>query len=252
MGHPERDGFILELQEALPDAELKLDRGFGRWDTGARAMETYDPAASHHLVIQDDAILSRDLMAACEDVVAATGDERVVSLYMGGSRPYANRVVPALQRARRLGATFIEGWGPWWGVGILFPTKLIDDCLAWCAKRTNIDNYDLRVGAWFKTQRRRCFYTVPSIVDHRPVDENPSLVPGRHANRQARYFIGADRSGTEIDWTAGVVGIDDKVVFRHVTTGRTTTAKPQSPHFVRLERARAWEIVPDEGARAVA
>lgn len=242
MGHPARGHFIRELQAELPEAELRLDRELGRWDTGARAMEAHDPAATHHLVVQDDAILSRDLVAACEQI-AEVCDYHPVSLYLGGSRPYAERVVPALQRARRYGATFIEGGGPWWGVGILFPVSQIPACLRWCHKRENIGNYDLRVGTWYRSQRIPCWYTVPSLVDHRPVSENPSLVHGRWANRQARYFIGADRSGTEIDWAAGKVGMDDKIRFRHLLTGRIATARPTSPHFARLAASDKWEQI---------
>ena len=36
-----------------------------------------------------------------------------------------------------IGATFIEGGGPWWGVGILFPVSQIEACLRWCHKRDN-------------------------------------------------------------------------------------------------------------------
>jgi hypothetical protein len=244
MGHPARGHFIRELQVELPEAELRLDRGLGRWDTGARAMQAYDPAASHHLVIQDDAILSRDLLGACELIVEHSGD-RVVALYLGGARPYADRVELALERAWRLGAAFIEGPGPWWGVGVLFPVEWIDLCVEWGAAHEHIENWDLRVTTFFRRERRNCLYTVPSLVEHRPVAENPSLVPGRHSNRFARVFCGREGTGGGFDWGAGIVGMDDKLRFRHLRTGRTTTARPHSPHFERLAASKLWERVPE-------
>lgn len=55
MAHPKREAMVADLLTRL-DREVPVvwDQINDRHDTGARAMEAFDPACTHHLVIQDD------------------------------------------------------------------------------------------------------------------------------------------------------------------------------------------------------
>lgn len=201
MAHPSRRRFVDELLARLDrSVEVVWDRHGDRWETGSRAMLAHDPAATHHLVIQDDAVPCRNLIAGAERAVAVAGD-RPVSFYTGRVRPKQRIVTPLVKVARRRGSSWFEHDGPWWGVAIAVPVAHIREMTEWC-NGYPVANYDMRIWHYYQRQKIKCWYSVPSLVDHRPVSENPSLVRGRTSNRQAHWFIGADRSALEIEWTS--------------------------------------------------
>lgn len=198
MGHPSRQHFIDLLLPQLPGAEVVLDRIGDRWDTGRRALLAHVGTGSEwSLIVQDDALLCRDFLPAAQKAAQAAG-ERPVSLYIGSLRPHQRTIRPALKEARKTRTPWIACRGPYWGVGLVIPTAHIPDLVAWSDKLRNIHNYDRRIERWYTRQRIACWYTVPSLVDHRPVAENPSLVKGRDGDRRAHYFA---RNPSRIDWT---------------------------------------------------
>lgn len=237
MGHRSRMPFIRGLQEKLPDAELVLDRHNDRWDTGRRSLLAFDPAARWHVIVQDDAILCRDFLAGCEKAAQAAGD-RPVGLYTGRVRPHAHTVTPAVKRALKLKRPWLEMEGPWWGVGIILPTACIPELVAWGDAHPRIANYDRRIAAYFAKLRIDCWYTVPSLVDHRPVAENPSLVEGRTGNRTAHAFIG-DGSPLDIDWSLPPVRLN--ATFRR--GNKSLSVRFNSPRYRRLSTDPLWEEV---------
>lgn len=241
MAHPRRQAFIDELLPQLPGAELVLDRKNDRWDTGRRSLLAYDAAATHHLVVQDDAILCQDLVEGAAAAAVAAGD-RPVGLYTGRVRPHQHTITPAVRKAVRAGRSWISAPGPYWGVAIVIPTIHIDELVDWCDHKCEIENYDRRIEAWYTQQEIECWYTVPSLVDHRPVRENPSLIRGRHGNHQAHVFIGCDRSALEIDWSTEPIKPKSGIaVFTHVRSGRETTAIEGGPRQRKLDRSLLWE-----------
>lgn len=181
------------------EPEVVWDRRNDRWDTGRRSLLAFDRSATHHLVVQDDALVSRDLVAAVSRAASMAG-ERPLGLYIGRGRPYRGLVHQAFQGALKARSTWVEMQGPWWGVAVVVPTAHIPDLVKWADQRTDVANYDKRISRWYGHQDIRCWYTVPSLVDHRGVRENPSLVPGRTGNRSAHHFIGLANSGTDIRW----------------------------------------------------
>lgn len=199
MCHPRRAGFVEELQRQLPEADVVWDRHDDRWETGTRSLVAADPAADFHLVVQDDAVLCRDLVAGAE-LAALSAGERPVSLYCGKVRPHAETITPAVKRARRMGSPWISTVGPYWGVGLVLPTAHIPEIVRWGDNHREIKNYDRRIDGFYREQGIDCWYTIPSLVNHRPVAENPSLVEGRTGNRTAHWFIGED-SPLDIDWS---------------------------------------------------
>lgn len=238
MGHPKRRAFIDQLLPKLPGAEVVLDEKNDRWDTGRRSLLAFDPAAAFHLVVQDDAVLSKDFVRACEVVAGAAG-ERPVALYTGKIRPHQHTVTPAVRHARRIGAPWLEMEGPWWGVAIIVPSAHIPELVHWGDAHPTIRNYDRRIAAWYEDRGIKCWYTVPSLVDHRPVAENPSLIAGRSGNRCAHWFIGENRSGLEVDWTRPPLPISAS--FRNRETGKRTTVTIGGPRYRRLARLDVWE-----------
>ena len=239
MAHPTRRRFVGELADRLPEAVVVWDRENDRWETGSRSLLSFDSAADAHLVIQDDSLPCRDLVAGAMAAFKATDGERPIALYTGRVRPHRETVTPAVKRALRIGSPWLEMPGPWWGPGLVIPSAHIPELVEWGDRHPKIRNYDRRIEAFYQEQGIDCWYTVPSLVEHRPVEENPSLVKGRTGNRQAHSFIG-ERSPLNIDWTLPPVRLDSAAVFRHRHAGRTRTVQAGSAQYRALSRNPNW------------
>jgi len=233
MAHPRREAFIPSLLDALDrPAEVVWDQRNDRWDTGRRSMLAYDPAATHHLVVQDDAIVCRDLVAGLEAALVHVPDRTPVCLYTGRLTPFAEQTTEVARRATDQGAAWLVMEGLHWGVGIVMPTELIDPMIRWGDTRgKHIANYDKRISRWLGEQRISTWYPWPSLVDHR---DSPSMVPGRGSRgRHAHRFLGADQSALDVDWSAGVVNVQ---LLRRFGTGRAkTNASKETPNVTRAK-----------------
>lgn len=199
MAHPKREHFIPELLENLDrDVEVVWDSGDNvRWNTGYRAMKAYDPNCSHHLVIQDDAIVPLDLVAGVEEACNHIPADAAMCLYIGRTRKFWRKVMMTGVKVPRSPAWIIMNQIHW-GQGVVFPTHLIDEMLEWCDTQCHIENYDRRMSRWCELQRLQVWYPWPSLVNHR---ESPSLVPGRGwQNRVAQWYLGSFESVLEQDW----------------------------------------------------
>jgi hypothetical protein len=217
MAHPRRAAFIPELEAKLdrPATVVWDDGSNSRWGTGRRALLAYDPAASHHLVIQDDAVIPRDLAAGLEAALQHAPQDVPVCLYVGKVRPYREMVTEYAARAQDGSWLVMDRLN--WGVAVVVPTTIIDDLVAFCDAQT-IPNYDSRMSKWFEANGTPVWYPWPSLVDHR---ESPSLVPGRgHAGRVAHHFIGADISALDVDYTGQALRLPNANDYR--PGGQTT------------------------------
>lgn len=240
MGHPRRLEFINELSKQLPRVPVVLDNKNNRWDTGARSLLKYERDATHHLVVQDDAIICKDFLAGCRRVAQAAGDYPV-SLYIGRVRPHQRIVSPAVQHVIDTGGAWLRMNGPWWGVAVIIPTMYIEELCEWGASRNHIVNYDKRMTHFFKFKKIECLYTVPSLVDHRSETENPSLVPGRKGDRRAQFFIG-DRSPLDVDWSVEPTPLMIKFRERK-RRGRSHRVHVGGVNYARMANNPQWQEV---------
>ena len=247
MAHPKREGWVPDLVKSIDaDVQVVWDRHNDRWDTGRRSLLAYDPAATHHLVVQDDALVCRDLVAGLEEAVEHTGDHPL-GLYMGRVRPSAAKVSRRFEQARLTGERWVKMEGPTWGVAIVLPTAQIDAVVEFGDRRPDVPNYDKRIALYYRTVAGlTCWYPVPSLVEHRHGAENPSLIPGRTSpNRRAYLFIGQDTSALDIDWTYRPPE-DYMATFRNIRSPHLdpVTAPEGSASFLRLSRMpRIWERI---------
>jgi len=249
MAHPSRRRWVDPLLADLGGAvEVVWDRRNDRWDTGRRALLAHDSHATHHLVVQDDAIVCRDLPAGAAAAAAGKAADRPVCLYTGRVRPHPAKVARAVARARAAGLTFIEMGGPWWGVAIVLPTGHIPHVVRHGDLATRIANYDRKISDWYRRQHLACWYTVPSLVDHRPVLHNPSLIAGRDGNRRAHGFLGCGRSASEVVWSDLAMPASGTtpgtVAFASRTTRRVVELAPDDPRVeVWAGKPHVWEQI---------
>jgi len=154
----------------------------------------------------------------------------------------------AVRNAMFARSPWVKMEGPWWGVGILLPTEHIPDVVDFGDHKTSVQNYDMKISRWYKTQNIDCWYTLPSLVDHRHGEENPSLIPGRKGKeRRAHTFLGEDVSALTLEWSdgAGLVGEGTgMVVYRHRRTGREVYPLPGTSAEARLAaKPQHWELI---------
>lgn len=211
MAHPSRANQVAAIQAALDrPVSVVWDQINNRWDTGRRSMLAYDPACSHHVVIQDDLLVPRDLLAGLERALAYVPRNAPVAGYIGRVRPERDRILDTVAMARGCNASWITTRCLYWGPLICVPTDCIEEMVAFC-DHVNIANYDLRISRYFEEFSIRTWSTWPSIVDH---DDGPSLVPGRSGadrkrpegtNRIAHDFCGTQTSVLDLDWSGLIV-----------------------------------------------
>jgi hypothetical protein len=150
--------------------------------------------ASHLLVLQDDAILCRHLVASA----ALIARDDPVLLFVGGAPV---RLAHALRKARShlVPVTLRSSeWMPL--VAVLWPTPLATAFRAWADRHTVPRSDDAVAGQWVKATGQPLWATAPSLVEHD--DRQPSLVRrhGRSPWRRAHAWIGPDADPLALDW----------------------------------------------------
>ncbi len=218
MAHRKREAFIPVLVErlGLTDDDVIWDQRNNRWDTGRRAWGAIDQTADWGMVIQDDALVCRDLIAGLENALEHVPQNCLISPYVGTRRPMSGRVERAVQEAIAKDAAWIKMPSLNWGVAITAPTRIIPNMLPWCDKQP-YPNYDRRIGRYaIDVLGFATYCTWPSLIDHRAV---PSLV-GHGGGRVAHHFVGEDFSALDIDWSKGSVNM----------TGTRTSARYLPPY----------------------
>jgi len=210
MAHKKRAHHIPELVQrlGLTDDDVIWDRRSDRWDTGRRAWEAIDQTAEWGMVVQDDALVTKDLIAGLEKAAAFLPERCLVSPYTGTRRPVASRVERAVRDAHAANASWIRMPSLNWGVAIMAPTDIINKMLPWCDKQT-YPNYDRRIGRYAIDMLRLPTYcTWPSLVDHR---DDASLV-GHGQGRKAHQFLGEEVSALSVKWDSTYVDLSPKTV----------------------------------------
>jgi hypothetical protein len=207
MAHPRREALVMKLALALGHGtSVVWDWNDDEWDTGRRAWEAHDPTADWHLVVQDDAIVCKDLVAGLVKALEHVPAEAAVSLYTGTVRPDRRRVADAAARAEAANAAWIVMPDVKWGVALAVPTAVIPDMLAHGDRRkSSVYDWNLR-SYFYDVLGWPVWCTWPSLVDHR--HEEPGIV--RHqippsGPRVAHRFLGEHASALDVDWGAGTV-----------------------------------------------
>ena len=200
MAHEKRRTWAEKLAEQL-SCDITWDQKNDRHDTGMRAIKNYGNA-THHCVIQDDALLADDFKFHVEQLVQYVDDGCPVGLYYGAKGAQNSAHVQAHNEAMSFDARFLIRKGPIWGPGIIYPVSSIPK-LEKFYNSSVVQNYDRRVMRFYESIGKPCWYTIPSLVEHR-VDDNPSLCGHNKPNRQARLFHGP-QSDLELRWKGPAV-----------------------------------------------
>lgn len=209
MGHPDRGQQIADLLIALGDLNVPISldaegapsgNADRVWRNARAAWLMHDPQADWHVLIQDDALVCRDLLAGLEAALEhVPGEHAIVSGYLGGGRRVPPRWASMAEKADAAGAAWVRAQKLMWGVCIAVPVRYIDEMIRFADRRAGVPD-DMRVAGWVSRTQREVWYPWPSLVDHRDV---PSLTKHHAPDRRAiRHHSG---SAMEIDWSGPVV-----------------------------------------------
>jgi hypothetical protein len=200
MAHPDRAA-AAEALAIETGAQLVWDEVGDEWDTGRRALAAFHPDASHHVVLQDDAI---PILGFLEHAIAAIAHEpsSLISFYLGTSKPRSWQpwVDDAIEAADREGAAWLSCERLLHGVALALPVEDIQILLA--AELPALP-YDERIGHWFAQQGRPSLYTWPSLVDHADGDTLVAHADGQPRTEPRR----ARRLGTPATWATETIAI---------------------------------------------
>ena len=199
MAHPSRKEWVDTLLDGLPPSTQPIwDRYGDRWDTGRRALLSYDPLCTHHLVLQDDVLIAKDLCPGIEKALSLLSCNVPLVLYAGNGPTFRGQVAG-------LDLDSISWWvmpTVIWGPAIVVPTSHVPAIVEFGDKLNDV-NYDTRIGLWYEARQCECWYPFPSWVEHR--DEG-SLI-GHRKGRKALRFIGQENSCLHAELQGKIIDI---------------------------------------------
>ena len=182
MAHPDREQYIPYLKKRLGNVPVAFDNGNGIWDTCRRSWLLYNPESTHHVVIQDDAIICDDFYRRAINIISRHPVDTAHIFYLG-------------ERAEKH-AIYHKGTDGFFTqkiyneVAICLPTKHILPMLKWCDSM-KVDN-DQLIGKYCRRHSVRIYNPIPSLVDHRSdtsIYRTMYNKPEPDAIRHAIWFI---------------------------------------------------------------
>lgn len=226
MAHPKRAAWAEEIAAEL-DCPITWDQVGHAWDTGKRALrDGAETGADNVCVIQDDVILSEGLRESVEALVQHTG-HHPVGLYAGESP----RTTAAL--AHCVGPWYAAA-GPIYGPGLVIPTHDIEAIIKFGDKK-QMTSYDTRINHFYTQKRIWCYYTVPSLVQHRT--GHGSLIRRNGRDRTAPTF----GSGLGVDWSVEPQVLDHQRLYPRVEVTKDGRKK------VVRQGTKAWKMAQRAG-----
>ena len=188
MAHPSREEYFPHLKEQLGDVPFSIDyENLGVWPNCRNAWLSYDPKASFHVVIQDDAIVCNNFQERAEEVInnasRVMGDKPfALSFYYGNKKEFADEANRGLEQG------YVVRSRPGWGVAICLPTTVIHDMVKECDTFSEPRD-DERITRFLLNHNMEVYFPMPSLIDHRTTNETPSLVGDPGENRCAFAFV---------------------------------------------------------------
>jgi hypothetical protein len=249
MAHPSRRAWAVDLAEHL-DCEVVWDRYNNVWDTARRAWLSHHPNATHHLVVQDDAVLCRNLRAALPEIVKWRPNSLISLIAIKSKLSQADR--SRHDRAVESGERWFSAKAGLPGCALMLPVPDIAPMVMW-GDVLKSPHDDVKISAFYRSQGKPAHYVVPSLVQHRHQSENPSLVnpAAGWRPRQSDAWVGEDWDASAGCWApANGKVIVEKLTgppqtFRNLHTGRTVVVVDRVAAS-QMASARRWVQVDAE------
>lgn len=189
MASEERKHLFPYLKEKLGDVPFSIDKprkdpkNIGVWQNCKRAWSMHDKSKDFHIVIQDDALISKDFIKNVEELIKKSPVDHAYSLYFGGELATTTQEKTKSEQNGFIVRRLLDS-----GVAIMLPTYAIDKVMEWGDRNnTNID--DANIGYALQQLGMKVIYPVPCFVAHRSFKDTPTLIHGTESERMTKYFI---------------------------------------------------------------
>jgi len=205
----------LEFEGFSPVVAMDIEYR-GSWVGHKKAMQTITPEATHHLVLEEDAVICKNFKERVYSVIQAR-PQHIISLF--ASREQKNK----FEWCRRNGVHwFVNAYGAP-GVAVIFPRDLLQDHLSWeiiCPQ--DMPYEDSRLWGWMEARNLLTWNPVPNLIEHgAPMSSSFGF---NNKGKVSYDFIG-DREDF-IDWNKG---LNPDKVFKYIT-GQATFEKYTRRH----------------------
>lgn len=207
------------------------------WHTGRRAL--MDAAEAGHewvCVVQDDVILTRWFTPKILSEALSHVEGRPVGWYTGeAARTRHPMLVVGHELAEESGAGWVQYTGPVWGPAITIPTADVE-WVVQAGDRNAAKGYDTKIQNAYKRRGVDAWYASPSLLDHRPVSENPSMFSNRTGDRRVLAM------GEPRDW-GKVQQVSKADLYPWVTVGdgkRSARVRRGTSKWKKLMQRKGW------------
>lgn len=164
--------------------------------TYVRALEYLPAWATHHLVLQDDALPCENFVAAAGSAIAARPANPIAFFLSEQSQEYHRAARAALDDGDTFATLPLRRWAP--VVALCWPRDLVAPFLEHAAEIRGARADDDAVGGFLRSAGAEVLATVPSLVEH--PDSAPSVVGRRtRGGRRAAFYVG-ERDALAIPW----------------------------------------------------
>lgn len=176
--------------------EVTEDRERSVWETARRAwLASKRSSATHHLVLQDDALVCRDFLATVKECIEYFPTFPISFFDMS----------KAVKEAVSRGSHWMQRSSLSSAVAIVMPSSEAVASIAWADANVlpMVPHDDARLTMYFQHKGKPIIYTAPCLVEHvgdRSVSGHGTL-PGRR--RVASLVLDSGLSGLSVDWSAG-------------------------------------------------
>lgn len=151
--------------------------------------------ADYLIVLQDDVLPCRDLIATCGKLVDINPDN-FISLYSAN---------PAVSRAMGRNKAWMKINVAYGLCGYIIPRFMAEEYLLYESQlKDSIYADDVRLSVFLRKTNRRAWVTCPSLVEHICWHEGTQTGKAGVRNRVAAEYVGFERSGLDVDWMAGL------------------------------------------------
>ena len=203
MTHPIRRKLIKPLIKSLGgfrDITFVSDDGYdGIWATAKRAWLAYDPKATHHLVLQDDIAVCKNLLDSLPEIIKHVPPLDSISICSNHQ---------ASSEAHKQGMTWLRTRNVKHGQALIQPVSQIRDWIAWSDWNVRPDYRldDGRLEMYLRKHDRWIWNTIPSLVQHVDQGTVEHQIDGTGKRRSpytAFMYIGDDEDPLSLDWSVG-------------------------------------------------
>ena len=196
------DTLVVHLLNQEPhnsDIQVVVDKSHDLWSGAKATLQSYTQGFhTHVLLLQDDVLPCRDLIKTAEHLIELLPHEPI-TLFSNHS---------AITKAREAGKhwALLKKW--LMAQAYIMPVEIIEDFIPWAERHIKPEIYfdDNRWAMYFDYHNRGVYATAPSLVEHlgwNSTTLNGGYDPGHTfsaESRMAKWFIGFEHSGLEIDW----------------------------------------------------